>query len=374
MKEVNQPIFSPYHLPSGVSLNNRIMMAPMTIASSGSNGEVTEEELNYYGTRAQGLGAVITSSALVSANGKMTPNGFAIDGDHLLPGLKQLATAIQTSGTKAIVQLYHGGRLSPSALVPEGRVIAPSAIAAARPGSPLPQAMTDEDINNVLDDFAEAVRRAIEAGFDGVEIHGANGFLLQQFFSPHANRREDQWGGTLAKRMAFPLEVIRRVKATVAAYATSPFAVGYRISPEENEKPGITMQDTLQFLDVLAEQNLDYIHVSVDRFWAGPRGGSDSATSRIVMIQNHVGERVPVIGVGGLYTPEDILAALNTGVPLVALGHAMILNPNWAELVQGGQENRIKTVISRSAQAELAIPDGLWAMIMNVPGWFQVVD
>lgn len=176
------------------------------------------------------------------------------------------------------------------------------------------------------------------------------------------------------KQMTFSLEVIKRVQETVVTYATSPFAVGYRISPEEIENPGITMEDTLHFVGVLAEQNLDYIHVSLDRFWAGLRRDGSATNSRIIMIQERVGDRVPVIGVGGLSTPDDVVQALESGVPLVALGHAMILNPDWIALVQSGREKEIKMTISRSSQKELAIPDGLWAMITNIPGWFQVID
>lgn len=374
MNSKYESLFTAFHLPSGVQLMNRLIMAPMTITASGANGEVTDEELAYYRARANGIGAIITASALVSPNGKLTENGFGIDNDSLLPGLKKLATAIQETGAKAIVQLYHGGRLSNPALVRGGHALSASSFAAAREGAAIPKEMTEAEIETVIDEFAQATRRAIEAGFDGVEIHGANGFLIQQFFSPHSNRREDKWGGTLEKRMTFPLEVVKRVKETVAMHAKSPFAVGYRISPEEDETPGISMADTLHFVDVLADHYLDYIHVSVDRFWASPRGEENTTKSRIVMVQEQVGNRVPVIGVGGLNTPNEVIQALETGVPLFALGHAMILNPDWIAMVQSGREGKIRTTLSRSSQKELAIPDGLWAMITNIPGWFQVID
>ncbi|GLX70429.1 NADH-dependent flavin oxidoreductase [Paenibacillus glycanilyticus] len=373
MNKSYEAIFTPFRFPSGVTSNNRVTMAPMTLMASQTNGEVTDDELAYYELRSRGIGILFTSSALVSQSGKLRENGFGIDNDNLLPGLKQMASVIQANGTKAIVQLFHGGRISDPALLPGGQALSASAVAAEREGAAIPKAMTEAEIEAVLDDFAQATRRAIEAGFDGVELHGANGFLLQQFFSPHSNRREDEWGGTLEKRMKFPLELIRRVKATVAQHATSPFAVGYRISPEENENPGITMADTLRFVDVLADQGLDFIHVSVDRFWAGPRR-EESGKSRVVMIREQAGDRVPVIGVGGLWSPEDVTQALDTGVSLVGLGHAMLLNPDWIEKVRDGRESEITTALSRSSQQELKIPDVMWGMITNVPGWFNVVD
>jgi NADH:flavin oxidoreductases, Old Yellow Enzyme family len=374
MNKSYDELFTSFRFPSGVTADNRVTMAPMTLMASQANGEVTDHELAYYALRSRGTGILFTSSALVSQSGKLGENGFGIDNDNLLPGLKKMASVIQNNGTKAFVQLFHGGRLSNPALLPGGQALSASAVAAERDGAAVPRAMTEAEIEAVIDDFAQATRRAIEAGFDGVELHGANGFLLQQFFSPHSNRREDHWGGTLEKRMNFPLELIRRVKDTVAKHATSPFAVGYRISPEENEHPGITMEDTLQFVDVLAEQGLDFIHVSVDRFWAGPRREESNGKSRVVMIQERAGDRIPVIGVGGLWTPEDVVQALATGIPLIGLGHAMLLNPDWVEKVRTGREADIKTTLSRSSQKELMIPDIMWGMITSVPGWFNVVD
>lgn len=112
------------------------------------------------------------------------------------------------------------------------------------------------------------------------------------------------------------------------------------------------MTNTFQFVDVLADQGLDFIHVSVDRFWAGPRNEESGGKSRIVMIQEQAGDRVPVIGVGGLWTPEDIVRALVTGVP-VGLGHAMQLNPDWVENVRTGRQAATRTTLSRAAQREL---------------------
>ncbi|OMF37935.1 NADH-dependent flavin oxidoreductase [Paenibacillus sp. FSL H8-0548] len=368
-------IFEPFEFPSGVQLKNRVIMAPMTLGASKSNGAVTEEELAYYIERAQGVGAVITSSALVSQNGKLMENGFGVDDDVLLPGLKTLANTIHEQGSKAFVQIFHGGRSSNPALLSGGQPLSASTVAAEPEGSATPKAMTEEEIEDAIEEFANATRRVIEAGFDGVEIHGANGFLIQQFFSPHSNRREDQWGGTLEKRMRFPLEIIKRVKEVVAKYAKSPFVVGYRFSPEERETPGITMEDTLQFVDVLALQNLDYVHLSVDHFWGEPRREeSNSTTSRVVMVQERVGNLVPVIGVGGLSTPDDVVKALGTGIPLVAMGHALIMEPKWVEKVQSGQEKEIRTTLPRTAQKELVVLDVMWGMITNIPGWFPVVD
>lgn len=251
--------------------------------------------------------------------------------------------------------------------------ISASAIAAARPGSVIPREMTEEEILDIINAFGEAARRAIEAGFDGVEIHGANTYLIQQFFSPHSNRRSDRWGGTIEKRMAFPLAIIQNVKHVVAAHAKGPFVVGYRVSPEEVENPGITMEDTLHLVDALAEQELDYIHVSVRGFWDGSIRDKEDTQSRILRIQEMADNRVTIIGVGGLSSPEDVAKALDTGVSLVALAHAIIMEPKWVEKVLSNQSADIRTTLPKSAQKELVIPDSMWNLLLSVPGWFPVV-
>lgn len=373
MNPVYKPIVEPFTFPSGVQLKNRVLMAPMTNSSSLEDGGVSEQELDYYRVRSGGVGAVITASSHVSPEGKAFINEIGVYDDSLIPGLKKLSGTIQGQGAKAILQIYHAGRMASPELTGGKQPISPSAAASERPGSVVPREMTEENIKDMIKAFGEATRRAIEAGFDGVEIQGSNTYLVQQFFSPHSNRRSDQWGGTIEKRMTFPLAIIDSVKQVVAEHAKNPFIVGYRLSPEERENPGITMEDTLQLVDVLAQQKLDYIHVSVRGFWDGSMRDETDTKSRVLLIQERAGSRVPVIGVGELSSPEDVNKALNAGVPLLALAHAIIMEPKWIEKVLNDQENDIRTTLPRTAQKDLTIPDALWDMLINVPGWFPVV-
>lgn len=119
-----------------------------------------------------------------------------------------------------------------------------------------PRSLTDEEVLQLVQAFGEAARRAIEAGFDGVELHGTSGYIIQQFFSPHSNTRTDCWGGTVEKRLTFPLAVIEEVNSVIAKYAKDPFIIGYRLSPEEPETLGITMAETFILLDALADAGL----------------------------------------------------------------------------------------------------------------------
>lgn len=368
-----QPLFEPLVLQSGIDLKNRIVMAPMTTRSSNPDGTVSDEELKYYVRRSSGAGMVITACTYVTPNGKGFPGEFAGDRDEMTPSLHRLASAIKDQGAKAVLQIFHGGRSCPPELVPNGDVVSASAVASEREGAPTPRALTDSEIISIVRDFGETTRRAIEAGFDGVEVHGANGYLVQQFFSPHSNRRNDRWGGNLKKRLSFPLAVVDEIRSVVKAKAKHPFLIGYRFSPEEAESPGITMSDTLELADALANKELDYIHVSVPEFWSPPRRGVEDNRSRVELIQERVGNRVPVIGVGSIRTANDALKAMQTGIPLVALGRELIMEPDWVEKISQNRENEIKTTITKDDQAKLVIPDPLWQSIMSRAGWFPVV-
>ncbi|MFQ6734231.1 oxidoreductase [Virgibacillus tibetensis] len=131
------------------------------------------------------------------------PNEIGTDIDKLIPGLAKLAATIHDQGAKAILQIYHAGRMARPDLLPDGQPISASAVAPEREEAITPREMTEEEINETITAFGEATRRAIKAGWDGMEIHGANTYLIQQFFSPHSNRRTDQWRGSVQKRMNF---------------------------------------------------------------------------------------------------------------------------------------------------------------------------
>lgn len=378
MKEVYKPLFEPFTFRNGVQLKNRIVMAPMTTFSANPDDTASDAELDYYAARSNGPGMVITACAYVQANGKGFEGQFAADRETMIPSLRRVASSIKEKGAKAVLQLYHGGRLAVPHLIPNGETVSASSVA------PLldrgfysidapPRSLSDEEIIQLIQAFGEATRRAIEAGFDGVELHGASGYIIQQFFSPHSNTRTDRWGGSMEKRLTFPLAVIEEVKKVIAVHAKQPFIIGYRLSPEEPETPGITMAETFALLDALADAELDYFHMALNDFWSKPRRGVESNRSRVELIWEHVGNRVPIIGVGSIYTPDQAVNALEkTGIPLIALGRELIMEPQWVEKVEQGKEKEIKTIINQNDQSLLVVPDPLWELIFNVPGWFPI--
>ncbi|SES22103.1 2,4-dienoyl-CoA reductase [Gracilibacillus ureilyticus] len=368
-------LLTSYTLPNGVKLKNRIVMAPMTNFSSNNDGTVTEAEVNYYSRRSHGVSMVITACTYVTPNGKGFPGEFGADNDEMIPSLEKLANGIKKNGAKAILQIFHGGRMCPADLVPDGDVVSASNIPAAGENNPVPRPLSEQEIENIINSFGETVRRAIEAGFDGVEIHGANGYLIQQFFSPHSNRRDDRFGGSIEKRMAFPLAVVDRVTETVKKHANFPFIVGYRFSPEEAETPGITMEDTLELVNTLADKELDYLHVSLNDFTSKPRRGVDDLNkTRLEYLLETINNRVPLIGVGSIYSAVDARRAFATGIPLIALGRELIIDPDWVEKLETGKEDEIVTELNKNRQQELVVPDPLWNIITNTPGWFPGID
>ncbi len=373
------PLFASLTLPTpasgrgtlgGLELRNRLVMAPMTNFSSNEDGSVTDSELAYYARRSSGVGMVITACANVTANGQGFPGEIGVDRDDLVPSLNRLAQAIQNEGSAAVLQIFHGGRACPPALV-NGDVVSASAVPAEAPGSTVPRELSDAEVQEIVTAFGDATRRAIQAGYDGVEIHGANGYLLQQFFSPHSNRRQGRWGGDVQGRMAFPLAVVEAVQAAVREHATRPFVVGYRFSPEEPETPGISMPDTLALVDALAETGLDYLHVSLMDYRSLPRTG-DVTQPRLDALVAQLNGRVPLIGVGSVWSADDALNVLDSGSALVALGRSLIVEPDWAQKVEAGQEAGLRTELTPDEQAALVVPDPLWKAILNAPGWFPV--
>ncbi|WP_201006373.1 NADH-dependent flavin oxidoreductase [Paenibacillus glycanilyticus] len=374
MEQKYKPLFESFTFPNGVEVKNRIVMAPMTHSSSNDDGTVTDAELEYYARRSEGAGMVITACIYVSPNGKGFPGEFAGDSDAMIPGLTRLAETIKAKGAKAILQIFHGGRRVPPALVPNGDVVSASAVAATESPDVVPRELKHEEIEAIIRDFGETTRRAALAGFDGVEIHGANTYLLQQFYSPHSNRRNDQWGGDIDRRLTFPLAVVDEVKRAAAEHAKGPFLVGYRFSPEEPETPGLTMEDTFRLLDELAQKDLDYLHVSLFDFRSKPARGADDSKTRLEWIAERVAGRVPVIGVGSIHSADDAIEAQQTGIPLVAIGRVLLTDPDWVQKVEEGREDEIQSRLSLSSQKKLVIPDGLWHMLTAREGWLSFTD
>ena len=369
-------LFAPLPLTDAITLRNRVVMAPMTTWAGNSDGTVSDDEIAWYRRRVKGAGMVLTGCTHVQANGIGFTDEFAAFDDRFLPGLTRLATVAKSGGATAVLQIFHAGNKALPALTPGGEVVSASAVPTdASPFAPsvTPKALSHDEILETIAAFGDATRRAITAGFDGIELHGAHGFLIQNFLSPRFNQRDDEWGGSLENRMRFPRAVVAEVRR-VAATADRPFVVGYRISPEEPEDGGLRIGDALALTDRLIEDGVDYVHVSLgDALTATPLDGAGGKTTVALFVERVAG-RVPVIAAGQIRTPDQAVQALATGLSLVAIGQGLVMNPDWVEQARGGKASQIVTALDLADAPALAIPAKLSAVIGAMTGWFALKE
>lgn len=368
-------LFQTFAFNNGLTLRNRVVMAPMTTWSANPDGAISDAELDYYRRRAQSVGMVITGCTHVAEDGIGFTDEFAAYDDRFIPSLLRLAEAAKSGGASAVLQIFHAGNKAVVDAVPRGELVSASAVNAL--GGPFnrddvtPRALSQSEILKIVHAFGEATRRAVEAGFDGVELHGAHGFLLQNFFSPRYNQRGDEWGGSQQKRMRFALAVVKEAKRVIAKYATRPFLLGYRISPEEREEGGYRVPDICPLVDGLIAEGIDYLHISLnDVLGARPLGTDTRLTVEQVIA--HVGKRVPVLAAGMLRTPAQAQTALDLGLSLAVVGKALVINPDWVGLAQAGCSEQISQELVLDKRAALSIPDGLWRAVEAAPGWIPV--
>ncbi len=382
----NDRILSPFTLPNGTVLKNRLLMAPMTTCTGFYDGSVTSELVEYYRERAGSIGTVIVECCFIDDRGLAFPGAIGIDNDNKVAGLAKIADAIKAKGSKAVLQIYHGGRMVEPKLIGGRMPVGPSAVAAPRDGAATPVELSAQDVEDMVTKFGEGVRRAIQAGFDGVEIHGANTYLIQQFFSPNSNLRTDKWGGSRENRARFPLAVLEITHEMARKYADPSFIIGYRFSPEELEVPGIRFDDTMFLLEKLAERGLDYLHYSLGYSLRPSIVDTQDPTpliNKYVQLRSETLAKVPVMGVGGIVNKADAELAMENGYDLIAVGKACIAYPDWTDRIASGQT--LDLFIDSTKREALTIPEPLWrfslveAMIRDMsmaskkfkPGVFQ---
>jgi 2,4-dienoyl-CoA reductase-like NADH-dependent reductase (Old Yellow Enzyme family) len=373
-------VWSPFRFNSGREMANRFVIAPLTTDASHENGTATEDELEFVRRRAaSGFGAVISSATYVAQDGRSW-QGIGVAHDGHLSSLRRLAEAMRAAGGLAILQIYDGGRIAKPELIGEQSMRAPSAVASLRPGAKTPRAMTSDEVDNLIASFRDAASLARKAGFDGVEIHGANHYAVHQFFSPRANHRVDKWGGTLAKRMNFPLAVAQAVRDALGPQLIA----GFRVTPFEAEADGYRLKDAKLLCGELAKLDLDYISVSLDdyrkarptgetRVYNGPVEKSfDLTESPITEFARVIAGRSAVMASGGIKTSMDAEGAIKLGADLVAIGRAVVVDPEWLSKVRSKSEASILPGLpkdEREIASALSIPPRMVEYLLSRPGW-----
>lgn len=308
---------------NGLNLKNRLVMPPMARGLCTSEGKPTKELIKHYKMRAKGLGLLIVEHSYVSQNGKLSKGQLGIHKDGLIPTLKRIADAIHSKDTPAVIQINHAGGTAKEEIIGT-QPVAPSV--AYFTDETAPRKLEREEINNVIKKFGEAARRAKEAGFDAVEIHGAHGFLLNQFLSPLTNKRNDKYGGSLEDRMRFPLAVVRTVKEKLG-----DFPLLYRLGAHDRKSGGLEPKESKIFAQKLEAIGVDILDISGGLCGSRP-SDLKGKQGYFIPLAEELGEvvGVPVIGVGGITDPKfaDKVVRGNR-VDLVAVGRAILRDPDW---------------------------------------------
>ncbi len=285
---------------------------------AGVEGGVTERLIKYYETRAEALGLIIVEPSYVSLNGQLSKRQLGIYDDQLVPGLKELVKRIQPFNTRIVLQLDHAGALASKILGTE------PVSASAKDGI---RELQIEEMETIVYSFNRAAERAINAGFDGVEINGAHGFLLNQFYSPITNQRTDEYGGSLDNRMRFPLEIVRGIRNQIGTRLLL-----YRLGAVDLAMMGTQIDDSKQFAKKSVEAGVDIVDISgglcgaSPELLAGEEGYFIQQAHEIRQVIN-----APVIGVGGIKTAQFANQVIHEDrVDFVGVGQALLQDSLWA--------------------------------------------
>jgi 2,4-dienoyl-CoA reductase-like NADH-dependent reductase (Old Yellow Enzyme family) len=315
-------LFDPLPMNHGDAWRNRFMLAPLTNLQSHADGTLSQDEYNWLGMRAEGgFGATSTCASHVRERGIGFPGQLGIWSDKHLEGLKRLAGRLNDAGTHSIVQLHHAGMRTPQHLI-SGAPECPSDN--DETGA---KALSADDLERLKDDFVAAARRAERAGFQGVELHGAHGYLLCQFLSPEINRRDDQYGGSLDNRARILFDLVGRVRDECRA----GFSLGVRLSPE---RFGLRLDEIVQVAQrLLREERIDYLDMSL---WDVFKDPVDEAFAGKPLLDYFTGlarGSVKLGAAGKLASAADAGRALARGLDFVIIGRGAILHHDFPRRV-----------------------------------------
>lgn len=315
-----------------IELKNRLVMPPMATAKADQTGQATEKLCQYYDEKSRGgyIGLIIAEHCFVNQEGKAGNSQLSVSEDDDIEGLKKIAAVIHNNDTPVFAQISHAGGATQTAIT-GCRLLSASSIQipGIKTHDMLPSEMTQRDIDKVVNDFAKAALRVKKAGFDGVEIHSAHGYLLNQFFSPLTNKRLDQYtGNTLQGRIRLHLEIIRAVRKQVG----SSYPIALRLGACDYIEGGITIRDSVSACQEFEKAGVDLLDIS---------GGFCSYINPTVKQQGYFSElsapiknavRIPVILTGGITEAETAERLLQTGkADMIGIGRTILKNSHWAK-------------------------------------------
>lgn len=344
MKNRDSKLFQPFKI-KGMELKNRVVMAPMHTKFASEFGEVTDRMISYLTERAKGgAGLIILENTCIDWKyGRAAGNPVTLHDDLNRSGLSNIALAVHRYDTKIITQLHHTGRQNLRSNIGGGDAPVAPSVVKSKIGGDEPRALSEEEIEKIIQQYVDAARRTKDAGFDGVELHGAHGYLLTQFYSPYTNRRDDKWGGSRQNRARFPVEVVRRIRAEVG----KEFPIFYRLSAEERVAGGTTLEDTIFLVRLLEDAGVDCFDVTAGIYdsieWIYTLQGV--APGSLIPLAETVKKNTskPVIGVSrlgwDLKYAESVLE--ENKIDLVAIGRSFLADPHLPKKYYEGKEEDI---------------------------------
>lgn len=312
--------FEPLDFASGARMPNRLALAPLTNQQSHEDGTLSDDEYRWLTMRAAGgFGLTMTCASHVQAVGKGFAGQLGCYSDDHLEGLTRLAAGIREYGSLAVVQLHHAGMRSPAELIGE-RPVCPSAD--EETGA---RALTTAEVERLAEDFVAAAERAERAGFDGVELHGAHGYILCQFLSPVINRRTDRYGGSPDNRARIVMDIIRGIRER----CRPDFLLGIRLSPERFDVRLPEIRDLAAQL--MRAGDVDFIDLSLWDVFKEPEDPEFQGRTLLSWFTGLDRGDVRLGAAGRLRTPADVQACLDAGTDFVLLGRAAILQHDFPE-------------------------------------------
>jgi len=315
-------LFSPLTLKNVIA-KNRIAMPPMAHELATTDGLVTPQMIEHYALRASyGVGLIIMEHSYVCADGKYSPKQNAIDRDEVMKGLKTLVEEVHKFGVPIGIQLSHAGGNAREEII--GQVpVAPSALKTPR-GKDVARELTIKEIEELIEAFAKAAERAKKAGFDFVEIHAAHGYLLNQFWSPLTNKRQDRYGGSRKNRLRFLLEVIEAVRGVLG----SDFLLFLRLGADDRLPGGLTLEDSIFALPYLEAAGADLIDLSGGHCGYLKEGPEGFFLYMAEALRPHT--LLPLMVTGGIKTPQAANEIIVSGKSdLVGIGRVLLKEPSW---------------------------------------------
>tara|TARA_B100000945_G_scaffold319097_1_gene325521 strand:+ start:866 stop:1963 length:1098 start_codon:yes stop_codon:yes gene_type:complete len=316
-------ITAEWNIPgTDISVRNRTVLAAMTNKQSHEDGTLSDEEIGWLLRRAEGgFGIVTTAASHVHPSGKSWEGEMGVWGDHHIPRLEELATGIRERGALSLVQIFHGGLRAPRSLTGLQPISASKNL--EKGVEEECRALSEDEILDLASSFGEAAERCEKSGFDGIEVHGAHGYLICQFLGSRTNRRDDRWGGGLEGRSLFLREVLKEVRSRTS----DGFLVSVRISPEHDV--GVTLAESIELAKMMVGWGVDIIHISCWDAFKGPEGEEDPRTITR-RFREELGDRMPIISTGSVWDASDAQFVMDEGADMVGVARVGIAHSEWA--------------------------------------------